>query len=111
MPRCKGCSSQLSAAEEEDTTLYCDGGCGKRFKKDMARWCCSTCDFDLCEGCSLDVVTEEADLAAAAADEAIRIIEEAEAQAAAEEAGQAAKVRRQCRRFSQRSVAFGSSRG
>ena len=88
MPRCKGCSSQLTAAAEEDTTLCCDGGCGKRFKKDMARWCCSTCDFDLCEGCSLGAVTEEADLAAAAADEAIRNIEEAEAEAeaAAEEA-------------------------
>ena len=50
----------------------------------MARWCCSTCDFDLCDTCSLDVVTEEADLAAAAADEAIRKIEEAEAEAEAE---------------------------
>ena len=49
----------------------------------MARWCCSTCDFDLCDACSLDVVTEEADLAAAAADEAIRKIEEAEAEAEA----------------------------
>merc|ERR1719272_341626 len=59
-------------------------GCGKRFKKDVARWCCSTCDFDLCDTCSLDVVTEEADFAAAAADEAIRMIDEAEAEAAAE---------------------------
>ena len=58
-------------------------GCGKRFKKGVARWCCSTCDFDLCDACSLDVVTEEADLAAAAADEAIRKIEEAEAEAEA----------------------------
>merc|ERR1719272_1787159 len=58
-------------------------GCGKRFKKDVARWCCSTCDFDLCDTCSLDVVTEEADFAAAAADEAIRMIDEAEAEVAA----------------------------
>ena len=56
----------------------------------MARWCCSTCDFDLCDACSLDVVTEQADLAAAAADEAIRKIEEAEAEAEAEAAAAAA---------------------
>ena len=42
MPRCKGCSSQLSAAEEEDTTLYCDGGCGKVLPPGCWMWSCDT---------------------------------------------------------------------
>jgi len=109
MPRCPGCKEALTEATEEDTTLYCDGGehapcwrallatvlsrlhhflragCGKRFKAGVGRWCCSTCDFDVCQGCTIDVVTEQADLAAAEADEAIRRILEAEAEEEAEE--------------------------
>eukprot|EP00964_Phaeocystis_antarctica_P077181 scaffold47840_cov29-Phaeocystis_antarctica.AAC.1 len=35
MPRCKGCSNQLTAAEEEDTTLCCDGGARTRPRPPM----------------------------------------------------------------------------
>ena len=53
-------------------------GCSKRFKPGQVRWCCSSCDFDVCEACTLDVVTEQADTAAAEADEVLRKLAEME---------------------------------
>ncbi|KAL1530297.1 hypothetical protein AB1Y20_001208 [Prymnesium parvum] len=49
---CPSCSRSLEPAQTKKFAgLVCDGGCGLKLKKGDRRFCCASCDFDVCLQC------------------------------------------------------------